>query len=76
MTVGLQAFQIMLIDPPLRGRRKPIVTAYVVTANTADEARAVFEAEWPELIAPLTRVTVTPRGCRVTNLNWNRKEII
>jgi hypothetical protein len=64
----LQAFQVVVIEErkgPRGGKAKPIVRAYSVTAESQDQARALFIEEMGAHQVEGARVTVTACGCRV-----------
>lgn len=59
---------LILRDPPLRKRGRPILSRYVVVASSADDARRAFDAELPAQIADATEVSILPWGSRVASL--------
>lgn len=65
MTV--QLWQVTLTDErkgPRGGRAKPVISTYVVAAESLDEARAVFEAERPGYLEHSGHVSIAETQCR------------
>lgn len=59
----LQAWQIRIVTPrtgPRGGRAAPLINSYSVTAETREEARALFDEEMGHQILPTDEVGVFP----------------
>jgi hypothetical protein len=68
MTTPLQAYQVTVTDPrtgPRGGKAKPVISNYVVTATSREEALALFADEMASAFGEHSQVQAFACGCRV-----------
>lgn len=69
--MAIQLWKIQITDErkgPRGGKAKPVVTRYVVAAETREEARALFEAEMPGHLEHSDLVSIAETGSRVAGV--------